>query len=252
MTEQPKTEVQLRLLQQFVKDQPAARGWELVDLGAPFARAQARITDSFAWTLDLKPRADGQWAAVCADHSREDQVEGVDFFMRIGTWDECTTWLGRRESVAQRLRERASNLAVFAGRPSWRYVERGQRDHPFAQRLFEFPEVSGGEKVALFLRLNDIRRAPFSGQVQMPFSAGPEESVADDLGPVTVWLKDWEQTLTVPQKLRDCSDLDEAERLAERTEWKHVQRLVYLFNLSPNMAPGAARRAVARLFAPTD
>lgn len=238
------SQIQLERLTAFTMDQPPAEGWKLITQGpAEYASRHIEVTSEFGWTLMLFSDGKAGWHAFCANESEKKFA---------GTWHECTEWLARQGRNAERVKHQVWEMAVFAGRRSWRFKETGQGARPFVRRLFEFPEVNGGEKVALFLALNDYRRAPFTGQVQMPFSAGPEESVTDELGPVTVWLEDWETTLAVPERLRECSDLDEAERVAERTDWKHVQRLMYLFELSPSLAPGPARQALARLFAPAD
>jgi hypothetical protein len=236
--------MQLERLKAFVADSPATGSWRLVEqASSAYVSRHIKVTSEFGWTLMLFPDGPASCRAFCASETERNFA---------GTWDECTSWLAHRAEEALRLQHQVGEMAVFAGRRSWRFTETGQGARPFVRRLFEFPEVNGGEKVSLFLTLNGIRRAPFAGQVQMAFSAGPVESIADYLGPVIAWLEEWEQALTLPERLRGCSDIEEAERLAARTEWKRLQRLVYLFDLSPSPTPAAARRTLARLFAPAD
>lgn len=231
MTEQSNTELQLRMLQRFVEDQPAALGWEVLDRGGVhFANRTANVTGEWAWHFQLLPRTPenspyphARWEAVCQ--------KGEDEKTRKGSLGECTSWLADRQTEWTRERQAAAELQEFAEQPKWKFYDQPGGRH-YAGRQFEY---SNGDRFLISILPNEPvhRRVRFRSQINAPFAAGPEHvHLADTIDGAISWVTAWEKLLSVPQKLHDCSDLDEAREVVRRLSSPDVACLGYLLDIA--------------------
>lgn len=146
--------------------------------------------------------------------------------------------------------ELISHLSTFAeGRKGWRME--GEHLNQYAARLFTFGRF--GQIVLSVQLAHDLRSplGPFVAQVNLMFSAGPEDSVAGKLKDVTEWVAERERALALPARLGECKTSEFAQHMVGQTPVRDVWRIGYYLDFEGGTDDiQAIRRRLVQEFGP--
>lgn len=139
------------------------------------------------------------------------------------------------------------DLEDFAeGRKGW--AMKGEDPNRYAGRVFDFGRRG---QILLSVQLaHDVRPplGPFVAQINLQFSAGPEESTAGRLRDIESWLSRRERLLALPVRLGECRTAAAAEVTCGEVSAKDVVLLAFFMEIEGDLTE--IRRTLIREYGP--